>query len=142
MVLCVAASEQALSVQMLVLETRGYRGVRAASAGEALSILKRAPPDTIDLVLLHLPIPGENELLAAARRFQPEIKTVVLSDKPSYFGNSSADVFIPKGTATQIDLYERIRVLLARKRGPKLRPADTPRKGVVAAIAAQKEEVA
>jgi DNA-binding response OmpR family regulator len=126
-VLCVAASEQTLSVQMLVLETWGYRGVRASGTVEALSILKRALPNNIDLLLLHLhQVHGWELLLAEAKRLQPEIKTVVLSDvlhtvlDASREGHhSAADCYIPARMAAPMELHERIRTLLARKRGPK-----------------------
>ena len=39
----------------------------------------------------------------------------------------AADAFLPKGAASPVELLERIRVLVARKRGPKKQlPAPTP----------------
>jgi two-component system, OmpR family, response regulator CpxR len=36
-----------------------------------------------------------------------------------YDRDTRADVFLPKGMYTPVDLLERIRLLLVRKRGPK-----------------------
>jgi len=129
-VLCVAANEQTLSLRMFQLETWGYLGVRASTASEALGILERSQPNTIDLLLIHHPLPGGDALLTIAKRHQPEIKTVVLSDKLGFDGNIDADMYVPKGAAP-MEIHAGFRSLLARKRGPK--------KAVASVGVAQKE---
>jgi two-component system, OmpR family, response regulator CpxR len=126
-VLCVAESEQTLSVQVFRFETWEYRAIRAACVDEAMSILKRALPESIDLLIVHQQnLHGFDDLLAAAKQLQPEIKIVVFSDKPVYFGNSTADIFIPKGNFAWTDLRQQIRTLIAKKRGPKKAVASVP----------------
>jgi two-component system response regulator CpxR len=124
-VLCVAVSELKLSVQRFVLETWGYRVLGALSAGDAQRILQGAEPDTIDLMIVHLAIAGSDALLEAAVEAQPEIHTVAMSAKPDQVHNCKADVFLPEAFSCSAEMHERLRILSARKRGPKKKPVQS-----------------
>jgi hypothetical protein len=50
----------------------------------------------------------------------PEVPTIILSGSVKNFERaSSADAFLPKGACTPLEVLERIRVMIARKRGPR-----------------------
>jgi CheY-like chemotaxis protein len=128
-ILCVESNEQILSVRTFLLETRGYRVLSATTAQEALEILERTLPGTIDLLLTDLLLPqmDGNELVRRARQLHPALPTMIVSGTvTSYDRALAADAFLPKGASTPAELLERIRVLVARKRGPKktVRPAE------------------
>jgi len=120
-VLCVAASELKLSVQMFLVDTWGYRALGALSASKALEILQCAEPDTIDLLILNLPLPARDSLLQAAIDRHPEMGTLALNNTPEYDGNCNVDIFLPSNTSAE-DLRERIKMLTAKKPGPKKKP--------------------
>jgi hypothetical protein len=48
------------------------------------------------------------------------VPTIILSGSVKNFERaSSADAFLPKGACTPLEVLERIRVMIARKRGPR-----------------------
>jgi two-component system, OmpR family, response regulator CpxR len=125
-ILCVDHNEQALAVRQFMLETRGYRVITALSAQEALEIFRNGG---IDLVLSDLLMPqmDGNEMVRRMKDISPEIPTILVSGTIKAFERANrADAFLPKGACTAVEVLERIRVMIARKRGPKkaiVRPA-------------------
>ena len=122
-ILCVDDSEQALSIRKIMLETRGYR-VIACNNGEAALTAFRC--GNIDLVLTDLIMPGMDgsKLIAEIKALSPQTPAVLISGQVKiYERDTQADVFLPKGMYEPVDLLEKIRLLLVRKRGPK-RPAE------------------
>ncbi len=102
-----------------MLETRGYRVMAATSAKDALEVFKRGG---IDLVLTDLIMPDVdgNKLIDEIKALSPQTPAILLSGKIKlYAQDTRADVFLPKGTYSPVELLERIRLLLVRKRGPK-----------------------
>ena len=127
-ILCVEANEQVLSVRKFMLETRGYRVLAATTAREALEHLEAAMAGSIDLLLSDVLLSGMdgNELVRRAKQFQPALPTLLVSNTVTNFDRgSAADVFLPKGASTSAEILERIRLLVARKRGPK-KPMPAP----------------
>ena len=121
-ILCVDDNEQVLSVRTFLLETRGYRVLTARSAADAIEVLERALPGQIDLLLCDLLMPGMdgNELVRRAKTLHPELPAMIVSGTVNAFDRAVfADVFLPKGACSPAEMMERIRVLVARKRGPK-----------------------
>ena len=121
-ILCVDDNEQVLSVRKFLLETRGYRVMSVHTPGDALEALERALPGQIDLLLCDLLLPGMdgNELVRRAKSLHPELPAMIVSGTVQSFDRAgAADVFLPKGASSPAELIERIRVLVARKRGPK-----------------------
>lgn len=121
-ILCVEENEQALSVRKFMLETRGYRVIAMASAHAALEHLEMAMPGSIDLLLANLLLPGMdgNELIRRAKRIHPSLPTLLISGMTSNFERAhAADAFLPKNACSAAEMLDRIRVLVARKRGPK-----------------------
>ena len=118
-ILCVDDNEQALSVRKFMLETRGYRVLSAHTAADALEIFAAG---NVDLVLSDLIMPqmDGNELVRRMKSIAPEVPAIILSGSVKNFERaSSADAFLPKGACTPLEVLERIRVMIARKRGPR-----------------------
>jgi two-component system response regulator CpxR len=130
-ILCVDDNEQVLSVRTFLLETRGYRVIPALSAQQALEVVEQSLPGSLDLLLCDLIMPqmDGNELVRRAKQLHPGLPAMIVSGTVNAFDRAScADVFLPKGASSPAEMIERIRVLVARKRGPKkvhhLQPAN------------------
>jgi two-component system, OmpR family, response regulator CpxR len=121
-ILCVDDNEQVLSVRTFLLETRGYRIIATRNAQEAIEVLERSLPGTLDLILCDLLMPqmDGNELVRRAKQLHPGLPAMIVSGTVNAFDRAlHADVFLPKGACSPAEMIERIRVLVARKRGPK-----------------------
>jgi two-component system, OmpR family, response regulator CpxR len=128
-ILCVDDNEQALSIRKLMLETRGYRVVACTNAHHALEVFKQGG---VDLVLSDLQMPGMDGagLVQKIKELSSSTPTILFSGKiRAYEQNTHADVFLPKGMYAPIELLERIRIMLIKKRGPKRlhTPPEPPR---------------
>lgn len=124
-ILCVDDNEQVLAVRKFLLETRG--GYRVEAACNAKEAIERFRAGGIDLVLSDLVMPhiDGNELVRRLKEVAPEVPMILISGSVRAFDHGNrADAFLPKGSSTPGEMLERIRVLIARKRGPKkhLRP--------------------
>lgn len=118
-ILCVDDNEQALSIRKVMLETRGYRVLTCTNADDALRIFEQGG---IDLLLSDLVMPGldGSELVTRIKAISPQTPAILFSGKVKvYEKDTQADVFLPKGMYAPVELLERIRLLLVRKRGPK-----------------------
>jgi CheY-like chemotaxis protein len=129
-ILCVDDNEQTLSVRTFLLETRGgYRVSAVTTPQEALEIIANALPGTLDLLLCDLLMPGMdgNELVRRAKDLNPNLPAMIVSGTVNAFERASrADAFLPKGACSPVELLERIRILVARKRGPRKHSFPTP----------------
>jgi len=118
-ILCVDDNEQALSIRKLMLETRGYRVVACNNGQHALEAFMQGG---VDLVLSDLQMPGLDgaELVGRIKDLSAGTPTILFSGKTRiYEKDTRADVFLPKGMYAPIELLERIRIMLIKKRGPK-----------------------
>lgn len=118
-ILCVDDNEQALSIRKLMLETRGYRVLACGSGNQALELFQRGG---IDLVLSDLLMPGLDGagLVSKIKDSSPETPVILFSGKvKAYEKDTRADIFLPKGMYAPVELLDRIRMLLVKKRGPK-----------------------
>jgi two-component system response regulator CpxR len=118
-ILCVDYNEQTLSVRKFMLETRGYRVLTAVSSQQALELFREGG---IDLVLSDLVMPSMdgNELVRRLKELAPEVPTILISGTVKAFDRADhADAFLPKGACSPFEMLDRIRVMVARKRGPK-----------------------
>jgi two-component system response regulator CpxR len=122
-ILCVDDNEQSLSIQKVLLETRGYRVITSTGGEDAVEVFKRGG---VDLVLTDLIMPGLDgtKLIDVIKGISPQTPAILLSGKVRMCDRETrADVFLPKGMYGPAELLERIRLLLVRKRGPKrMRP--------------------
>jgi two-component system, OmpR family, response regulator CpxR len=118
-ILCVDDNEQALSIRKLMLETRGYRVVACTNGLQALEAFKRGG---VDLVLSDFQMPGLDGagLVQKIKEISAATPTILFSGKiRAYEHDTHADIFLPKGMYAPIELLERIRIMLVKKRGPK-----------------------
>src|SRR5580698_8975240 len=128
-ILCVEDNEQILSIRKFMLQTRGYRVITATCAAEALEHIQGALPGSIDLLLSDLIMPqmDGNELARRAKQLHAALPVLLVSGTVTNFDRAtSADAFLPKGACAPAELLDRIRILVARKRGPKKQPASVP----------------
>jgi CheY-like chemotaxis protein len=133
-ILCVDDNEQALAVRKFLLETRG--GYRVVAAHDGAEAVDRFRAGGIDLVLSDLVMPhmDGNEMVRRMKEIAPEVPMILISGSvKAYDHGNRADAFLPKGTSTPGEMLERIRVMIARKRGPKksFRPVYGAPDGVV-----------
>jgi CheY-like chemotaxis protein len=118
-ILCVDDNEQALSIRKVVLETRGYRVIACSSGRSALEAFEKGG---VDLVLSDCTMPEMDgaELVERIKARSPQTPAILFSGRVKvYEKETRADVFLSKGMFGPAELLERIRQLLARKRGPK-----------------------
>jgi two-component system response regulator CpxR len=118
-ILCVDDNEQSLSIRKIMLETRGYRVIACSNGRAALEVFECGG---IDLVLSDLVMPelDGTELIEKIKMLSPATPAILFSGKIKvYERDTRADIFLPKGMYAPLELLERIRLLLVRKRGPK-----------------------
>jgi CheY-like chemotaxis protein len=134
-ILYIDGNEQSLSVRSFLLETRGYRVKATQSPDEALEMFAAA---SVDLVLCELVLPATdgNELVRKLKSQRPEVPMLLISNTVKAYERANyADAFLPKGACSSLELLERIRVMMARKRGPRKQvPMPTPIPSTVQSI--------
>jgi two-component system, OmpR family, response regulator CpxR len=137
-ILCVDDNEQILSIRTFLLQTRGYRVVALANPQEALDTISNSLPGSIDLLLcdLLMPLMDGNELVRRAKQIHPTLPAMIVSGTVTTYDRAGrADCFLPKGAASPAELLERIRILVARKRGPRKAIAAPPSEPAMSAMA-------
>ncbi|MGB8885883.1 MAG: response regulator [Candidatus Korobacteraceae bacterium] len=118
-ILCVDDDERSLSIRKVMLETRGYRVLTCTDPECAVERMKLGG---IDLVLADLMMPKLSgaRLIDRLKAISPETPALLFSGSVNCCTEESlADGWLPKGEFAPMELLERIRVLLIRKRGPK-----------------------
>ena len=118
-ILCVDDNEQELSVRKFMLSTNGYRVLSATNGEEAIEQFNEAQ---VDLVLTDFSMPRMNgiELIAKLKQIASHVPMILLSDRQQTGSEPHrADAVIPKKSCTPIELLERIKIMSARKRGPR-----------------------
>lgn len=118
-ILCVDDNEQDLSVLKFMLETNGYRVLSASSAQDAVSIFA----DTlVDLVLTDFGMPQMDGALLVnkLKQIANHVPMILLGDPQKMAGQMhSADATLAKKNCSPHELLERVRIMSARKRGPR-----------------------
>ena len=118
-ILCVNHNEQELSVLKFMLATNGYRVVSASTGPEAISVFKEA---AVDLVLAEFSLPQMNgkQLVERLKGIAVHVPMILLGDpQVMSSGIQIADALLAKKNCTMQELLERIKVMSARKRGPR-----------------------
>jgi DNA-binding response OmpR family regulator len=118
-ILCVDDDEQSLSIRKVLLQTRGYRVLTCSDPEGALEFMRKGG---LDLVITDLVMPKLTgaKLIDQLKAIAPETPTLLFSGAVNCcMEDHLADAWLPKGEFAPIELLERIRVLLIRKRGPK-----------------------
>jgi two-component system, OmpR family, response regulator CpxR len=122
-ILCVDDNEQDLSVMSFMLTTNGYRVLPATSGQEAIGIFAEMQ---VDLVLADFAMPQMNghQLVNRLKQIAGHVPMILLGDPqagvPTGPGEiHAADALLAKKHCTSQELLERIKVMSARKRGPR-----------------------
>jgi CheY-like chemotaxis protein len=118
-ILCVDANENDLSVLSFMLSTNGYRVLAARNAHEAIALYSE---HQVDLVLANHALPPANGdvLVRKLKQIAHHVPMILLGD-PLKMGDHlhAADALLAKKNCSPHDLLERIKVMSARKRGPR-----------------------
>ena len=118
-ILCVDDNEQELSVLKFMLATNGYRVLSAANGREAIEIFAETP---VDLVLSDFAMPQMNgcQLVERLKQIAAHVPMILLGDPQRMGGDiHAADALLAKKNCSSQELLERIKVMSARKRGPR-----------------------
>ncbi len=118
-ILCVDDNEQELSVLKFMLVTNGYRVVSACTGQEAIGIFAEMQ---VDLVLADFAMPQMNgdQLVERLKQMASHIPMILLGDPQKMGGEIyAADALLAKKNCSAQELLERIKVMSARKRGPR-----------------------
>jgi CheY-like chemotaxis protein len=118
-ILCVDDNEQELSVLKFMLATNGYRVVSATNGREAIGIFSET---AVDLVLADYSMPQLNgcQLVERLKQITPHVPMILLGDPQKMAGEMhAADALLAKKHCSSQELLERIKVMSARKRGPR-----------------------
>jgi CheY-like chemotaxis protein len=118
-ILCVDDNEQELSVLKFMLATNGYRVVSATNGQEAIGVFAGT---LVDLVLADYTMPqmDGNQLVDRLKQIAPHVPMILLGDPQKMGGEMhAADALLAKKNCSPLELLERIRVMSARKRGPR-----------------------
>ena len=118
-ILHVDDNEQDLSVLSFTLSTNGYRVLSASSGEEAIALFSE---NAVDLVLADFSMPrmDGNQLVTRLKSIAPHVPMMLLGDPQKTEAQlHAADAFVGKKTCSVQELLERIKVMSARKRGPR-----------------------
>jgi two-component system, OmpR family, response regulator CpxR len=118
-ILCVDDNEQELSVLKFMLSTNGYRVVSASNGPDAIDLFV---DHAVDLVLSDYAMPKMNgdQLVIRLKQIASHVPMILLGD-PQKMGDQmhGADALLAKKNCSPQELLERIKVMSARKRGPR-----------------------
>jgi CheY-like chemotaxis protein len=117
-ILCVDHNEQDLSVRKFMLETNGYRVLAAKNGHEAIGLFGENP---VDLVLADFGLPQMtgNQLVNRLKEMAAHVPMILLGDPRPGNDIHAADALVSRKNCSPHDLLERIKVMSARKRGPR-----------------------
>jgi two-component system response regulator CpxR len=118
-ILCVDDNEQELSVLKFMLATNGYRVLSAMNGQEAIGLFAETQ---VDLVLADFAMPqmDGSQLVIRLKQIASHVPMILLGD-PQKMGSEihGADALLTKRNCSAQELLERIKVMSARKRGPR-----------------------
>ena len=119
MILCVDDNEQELSVLKFTLATNGYRVLAASNGQEAIAVFATAPQ--IDLVLADTNMPQMSGVQLAERLkcMRSHVPMLLLADGQAAGEIHVADAVMARKGCSSLELLERVKVMSARKRGPR-----------------------
>jgi DNA-binding response OmpR family regulator len=128
-ILCVNGDEQELSLLKFMLATHSYRVLQAVDADQAINVLRENP---VDLVLVEFNLPKINGIEAIHQlKTIAEHTPMILFADPAKLGTllHQADGVFSRENLPTVELLGRIKVISARKRGPR-KGCVSPFKGV------------
>jgi len=129
-ILCVDDNEQELSVLKFMLNTNGYRVISASTGQEAI---REFSQNQVDLVLadFHMQPMNGDQVVHRLKGIATHVPMILMADAPTGAEIHAADALLARKHCTPHDLLEKIKLMSARKRGP--------RKGAQRVVAAAAE---
>lgn len=118
-ILVVDDNEQDLSVLTFMLATNGYRVLSSCTGQDAIGAFAE---NQVDLVLADYAMPqmNGNQLVSRLKQMAPHVPMILLGDPQKTAGEiHAADALLAKKGCSSQELLERIKVMSARKRGPR-----------------------
>lgn len=118
-ILCIDDNEQELSVLSFMLQTNGYRVLAATTARDAEELFSE---NQVDLVLADFSRPNSSgdQQIRGLKQMAPHVPMILLADQAKMNGHiHAADAMLAKRACSSMELLERIKVMSARKRGPR-----------------------
>ena len=117
-ILCVDDNEQELSILKFLLTTHGYKVVSAVTGQEAIAVFSGLQ---VDLVLASYGTPQMNggQIVDRLKRIAPHVPMILLGDPQAAGQIHVADAMVARKNCSPLELLERIKVMSARKRGPR-----------------------
>ena len=119
-ILCVDDNEQELSVLKFMLQTNGYRVLAAPNGQEAIAIFAAEPQ--IDLVLTdnQMPQMSGSQLVQKLKRMASHVPMILFGDAQAANAEiHTTDATVVRRNCSSQELLERIKLMSARKRGPR-----------------------
>ena len=118
-ILCVDDNEQELSVLSFLLNTHGYRVLSAHNAQEAVALFSDAAVD-LALVDTEMPQVSGRQLVERLKQIAPHVPMILLGNPQRMAGElHAADALLGKKSCSPQELLERVKLMSARKRGPR-----------------------
>ena len=118
-ILAVDDNEQDLSVLAFMLSTNGYRVLTATNAEAAIGLFSE---NAVDLVLTDhgMPQMDGSQLVGRLKEIAGHVPMILFGD-PARVGDQPhrADAVVARKNCTSSELLERIKIMSARKRGPR-----------------------
>jgi CheY-like chemotaxis protein len=118
-ILCVDDNEQELSVLKFMLATNGYRVISATNGQDAIGVFSE---NQVDLALIDQTMPQMNgcQLVERLKQIAAHVPMILMGDPQKMAGEMhAADALLAKKNCSSQELLERIKVMSARKRGPR-----------------------
>jgi two-component system, OmpR family, response regulator CpxR len=126
-ILCVDDNEQDLSVLKFMLVTNGYRVLAATTGQDAIAVFAE---NQIDLVLTDhvMPQMSGDQLVLKLKQIASHVPMVILGDPQKMNGQiHGADALLSKRTCSSQEMLERVKIMCARKRGPRPGTPQSPK---------------
>jgi two-component system, OmpR family, response regulator CpxR len=117
-ILLIDADEYRTSIRSFMLSTHNYRVIPAATAEEAETFFAEVFPD---VVIAEANFPGLAKLLQSLHERDAYVSQMVIAQKQQQC-DIACDMFAVNPTAA--DLLERVRIIVAHKRGPRTAVSD------------------
>jgi CheY-like chemotaxis protein len=118
-ILCVDDNELELSVLKFMLSTNGYRVLSATTGQEAIDLFSETQ---VDLVLADFAMPQMNgsQLVERLKQIASHVPMILLGEPQKMEAeHHRADFMLAKKNCSPQELLERIKIMSARKRGPR-----------------------
>jgi len=118
-ILCVDDNELELSVLKFMLSTNGYRVLSATNGHDAVAVFSETQ---VDLVLADFAMPQMNgaQLVERLKQIASHVPMILLGEPQKMESElHRADAMLAKKNCSPQELLERIKIMSARKRGPR-----------------------